>query len=141
MHPGTIFAIVAAVSFGFWTVFQERASDFVNTLFGAVIVSTTAALLGIALLLPKLKSTQLYSSSKGIIFAVLAGVCALGIDFFALKAYGSGLEISVGGPIIIGGSVAIAASVGFLLGESFTLAKLFGLALVIIGSGILASFS
>ena len=141
MHPGTVFAIIAAVSFGLWTVFQERASDFVNTLFGAIVVSTTAALIGIALLLPKIKSTQLYSDSRGLVFAVLAGMCALGIDFFALKAYGTGLDVSVGGPIIIGGSVAIAAFVGFLLGESFTLAKLLGLALVIAGSGILASFS
>ena len=51
---------------------------------------------------PKIKTVTLYSDPKGILFIILAGICALGIDYFALKAYSSGLEISIGGPIITG---------------------------------------
>ncbi|MEA2097478.1 MAG: hypothetical protein U9P70_00120 [Patescibacteria group bacterium] len=72
---------------------------------------------------------------------VLAGVCALAIDYFALKAYGSGLAISVAGPIIIGGSIAVAVLIGFFLGESITAVKIIGLLFVIVGSGILAIVS
>ncbi|GEM_PF-1167088 len=141
MNSGIIFAIIAAIVFGFWTVFHQQAGNNINNLFGAIIVSFTAVVLGLIFLLPKIKTTVLYTNPKGILFAALAGVCALAIDYFALKAYSSGLSISIGGPIIIGGSVAIATVIGFFLGESFTLIKVVGLLLVILGSGILATFS
>jgi transporter family protein len=144
MQQGIIFAIIAAFAFGIWTVFHQKASSQINYLFGAIVVSLTAVVVGAILLLPKIKTTALYTNPKGILFAALAGVCALAIDYFALKAYGTGLSISIGGPIIIGGSVAIAAVIGFFfffLGESITIAKIIGLVLVIAGSGILARFA
>ena len=134
MHPGIIFAIIAAIAFGIWTVFHQQAADKINYLFGAILVSLTAVVLGLIFLLPKIKTVKLYSNPKGILFAVLAGICALAIDYFALKAYGSGLSVSISGPIIIGGSVAIAAVIGFFLGESITFMKILGLLLVISGS-------
>ena len=141
MNPGIIFALVAAIALGVWTVFHQLAADKINYLFGAIIVSLTAVVAGLIFLLPKIKTTTLYSNPKGILFAMLAGLCALAIDYFALKAYGSGLAISVAGPIIIGGSIAIAALIGFFMGESITLMKVLGLLLVIAGSGILASIT
>jgi len=140
MHPGIIFAIAAALASGFWTIFHQEASDKINYLFGAIIISAAAFFAGAILLLPKIKSTVLVSNPKGIIFAVLAGLCALGIDYFTLKSYGSGLAVSITGPIFVGGSVATVAIIGFFLGESFTLVKVLGLLLIIIGSGILAAF-
>ena len=141
MYQGIIFALIAAIAFGIWTVFHKQASSYIDYLFGAIIVSLTAVILGLIFLLPKIKSVTLFTNPKGILFASLAGICALAIDFFALKAYGSGLSISVAGPIIIAGSVAIASLIGFFLGESVTLLKVLGLVLVIIGSGILSAFS
>lgn len=141
MHQGVIFAIATAIVFGLWTVFHERASAHINNLFGAILVSFTAVILGLIIFLPRIKSTTLYTNPKGIIFAVLAGVCALGIDYFALKTYGTGLPISIGGPIIIGGSVTIASVVGFFLGESITFVKIAGLLLVIAGSALLTIIS
>ena len=141
MNSGIIYATAAAIAFGIWTVFHQQASNKINYLFGAIIVSFTAVILGLILLLPKIKAIKLYTNPKGVLFAALAGVCALAIDYFALKAYGSGLAVSVVGPIIIGGSIAIAALIGFFLGESITLMKVFGLLLVIVGSGILASIT
>lgn len=141
MNQGIIFAIVAAFAFGIWTVFHRLAASSINYLFGAVVVSLTAVVLGVIILIPNIKTTVLYTNPKGIIFAVLAGVCALAIDYFALKAYSSGLAISIVGPMIIGGSVAIAAIIGFMLGDSITLLKLVGILFVLIGSGILAAIS
>ncbi len=141
MNPGIFFAVIAAVAFGFWTVFHQQASDKINYLFGAIIVSLTAVITGLIILLPKIKTTILYTNPKGILFAVLAGLCALAIDFFALKAYGSGLAVSVAGPIIIGGSIGIAVLISFLMGDTITILKLAGIFLIIIGSAILAAIS
>ncbi|MCK5474870.1 MAG: hypothetical protein KAI53_05680 [Candidatus Aenigmarchaeota archaeon] len=141
MEPGIIFAVITAILFGFWTIFHDLAAGKINYLFGAILVSLTAAVLGFMLLLPQIKTTTLYSNPKGLLFVALAGVCALGIDYFALKTYGTGLPISVAGPIIIGGSIAIAAAIGFFMGESISLMKITGLLLVIIGSGILATMA
>jgi len=38
---------------------------------------------------------------------MLAGLSVLLADFFILKAYKQGVQISVGGPIIIGGSIVV----------------------------------
>jgi len=141
MSSGIIFAIIAAVSFGVWTVFHQQASENINSLLGAIIVSLTAVIIGIILLWPKFDLAIAGAKPKGIIFAVLAGICALAIDFFALKAYSSGLTVSVGGPIIIAGSIAIASVIGFFLGESVTILKITGLVLIIAGSAILTGFS
>ena len=141
MNPGIIFAITAAVFFGAWTVFHQLASTKIDYLAGAIIVSLTAVILGLIILIPRMKSVISSSSPKGIMFAILAGVCALGIDYFALKAYGSGLSVSIAGPIIIGGSMAVATTIGFFLGESITLIKLLGLLFIIVGSGILAALN
>jgi len=138
---GIIFAIIAAFSFGLWTIFHNRAAPHIDNLFGAIIVSLTAVVLGVLFLIPKIGSKKLLITPIGVLFVVLAGVTALALDFFVLKAYGTGLAISVGGPIIIGGSIAIASVVGFFLGESITLIKLFGIILVIAGSGVLSIFS
>ena len=141
MHPGIIFATLTAIVFGLWTVFHQQAADKINYLFGAVIVSLTAVIVGLIFLLPKISSTTFYSDPKGLLFVALAGICALGIDFLALKTYGSGLAISIAGPIIIGGSIAVAAIIGLFLGESITTTKILGLLCIIIGSGMLAAFT
>ncbi|MEK6918680.1 MAG: EamA family transporter [Nanoarchaeota archaeon] len=140
MLPGIVFAIIAAIAFGIWTVFHQQASSHINYLFGAIVVSLTAVVLGILFLAPQYKSVTLYSNPKGILFAVLAGACALAIDYFILKAYNSGTAVSIVGPIVIGGSIAIASAIGFFLGESVTPMKIVGLLLVIVGSGILSRF-
>ena len=140
MNPGIIFASIAAIAFGFWTFFHQQAADKINYLLGAIIVSLTAVVLGLIILLPKIKTINFSQiQQEGIIFAIAAGVCALAIDYFALRAYDSGLAISVAGPIIISGSITVAVLIGLFLGESITTIKILGLILVIIGSGILAS--
>jgi len=138
LMPPVIFAILAAITFGLWTVFHQAASAHINQIFGAILVSFTAVIAGTLVLLPQLKNVQLVTDQRGVYFLILAGVAAFALDFFALQAYSKGLPITVGGPIIIGGSIAIAVVVGFLLGEPVTLTKLIALALVISGATILA---
>ena len=123
--------------FGLWTVFHQQASNYINAILGAIIVSSTAVFLGLFFLIPNLRTATMHTNPKGILFAVLAGLCAFGIDYFALKTYNSGLPVSIGAPIIIGGSVAIASVIGFFLGESITFLKIIGLLFVVFGSVIL----
>ncbi|MBI2971576.1 MAG: EamA family transporter [Candidatus Aenigmarchaeota archaeon] len=137
---GILFAVVTAVSFAVWTVFHQQASAHVNPVFGALVVSTTAAILAAIVLVMQMKGQPLVTDQRGIIFVLLAGIAAFAIDFFALRTYASGLPISIGGPVIIGGSVLIAAVIGLVvLGESISVMKIVGIALVVAGAGILAS--
>jgi len=140
VQEGIYFAVLAAISFGLWTVFHQQASKFINPIFGAILVSLTAVILGSFILLPQMKGITLFTNQKGILFVVLAGLLAFGIDYFALRTYSSGINISVGGPVIIGGSIALASIIGlFFLGEPISLLKIFGIVLVVIGSSILAA--
>ncbi len=141
MNLGIIYAIAAAITSAFWVVFEQQAASKINYLFGAIVVSLTASAIGLVFLLPKIKSTILFTNPKGVLFAALAGIFALLIDYFSLKSYGYGIPISVAGPIIIGGSIAVSSVIGFFMGDSVTLMKIFGLLLVIIGSEILVAFS
>ena len=64
VSQGVIFAITAAVAFGIWTVFHEKAAIHINHLFGAIVVSLTAVILGAIILLPKIKTTTLFSNPR-----------------------------------------------------------------------------
>lgn len=141
MSNGIAFALISACAFGVWAVFQKQASSYINSLFGALVISLTAVILGMILLWPKFNLAAANAKPRGIVFAILAGVCALSIDYFALKAYDTGLAVSIGAPIIIAVSVAVASLIGFFLGESITLYKILGLVLIIIGSVLLTSFN
>ena len=140
MNP-MIFAVLAAGSFGLWTVFHKLASPYVNQIFGAIIVSLTAVIFGAVVFLFKARGVQLFSDPKGIFFIVLAGITAFFIDFLALQAYSRGLSLTIGGPIIIGGSMAVAVLIGFVLGEPITLLKILGIALIVAGGAVLAGIS
>ena len=139
--PVVYLAILAAVAFGLWTVFHKIASPHINEVVGAIIVSFVAVIVGLIVLLPKIKETQFFTDWRGILFVVLAGVAAFLIDYLALSAYGKGLPVSVGGPIIIGGSIALASIIGFFMGESISLLKVVALTLIIGGSTLLAYLS
>jgi uncharacterized membrane protein len=87
-----------------------------------------------------MNSMTLFTHPKGIFFAALGGICAFLFDVFAFKAYNIGLPVSIGGPLIVGISIVIMTLFGFLLGESLVIMKLVGIALVVAGSCILATY-
>ncbi len=136
MNP-LAFAIIGAISFGLWTVFHKLASPYINQVFGAIIVSASAVVAGLIVLLPRLKQTELFTDYRGILFVILAGILAFFIDFFALKAYSAGLPLTTGGPIIIGGSIAVASLIGILLGDPLSPLKVAALLLLTAGAALL----
>lgn len=137
MNP-LVFAILGALSFGFWTVFHKLASPYINQVFGAIVVSATAVVAGLIVLLPRLKDTELFSDYRGVVFLAITGVLAFFIDFFALKAYSGGLPVTTGGPIIIGGSIAVASIIGIFLGDPISSVKVLALLLLVAGATLLA---
>lgn len=62
------------------------------------------------------------------------GMSAFGIDFFAMKAYSKGLELSLGTPIlVIGGTILTTMFAFIVLQEKITPYKVFGATLAILG--------
>lgn len=138
MSQGILFAIAAAAFFGLWTVFHQLAAAHVDKIFGAMLVSLTAVILSIPFLLMNWGPAKWSTDPRGIVFLVLAGLCAFGIDFFVLKAYATGLPVSIGGPVVIGGSIAVATIAGFLLGDVISIQKIVGIGFIVAGAVILA---
>ncbi len=135
------FAILAAFSFGLWTVFHKLASPYVNQILGAILVSFTAVLFGALVFFTQTKDVKLFTDPRGIVFIILAGISAFFIDYLALQAYSKGLSLTIGGPIIIGGSMAVAVAVGFMMGEPLNFAKIAGILFIIVGGMILAIYA
>jgi transporter family protein len=94
-----------------------------HPLLGALITELTAFSVGALFFLPVLTSGFPKVSFKAVGLCMLAGLSVLLADFFILKAYKQGLQISIGGPIIIGGSIVVVTLMGVFLGERMTLLK------------------
>ncbi|MGB5293666.1 MAG: hypothetical protein WBP34_01825, partial [Thermoanaerobaculia bacterium] len=73
-------------------------------------------------------------SFEGLALLVLCGLCVFTVDYFSLRAYETGMEVSVGAPIISSGAILLPAIVGPMLGERISAAKIVGIALI--GAGI-----
>ncbi len=141
MNP-IFLAILAALSYGIWTVFHKIASTNIDKFLGSMILQIAAfSTAAVLVLYMKFTKHSFQITPKGVLLVILAGIAASFIDLLALAAYSKGLSISVGGPLIIGGAVAIAAIFGFAFGDAITPPKLFAIALIVAGASILAKFS
>jgi uncharacterized membrane protein len=134
-------SILLAIIFGFFNIFNKIAAGKVSDSLGALLVESTAVLcillFFIYLNLSGKKSVE--TTSQGIIFSILAGIC-VGIGsvlyFFIFRSKG---ELSIAGPIVWGGTLLVMAIAGILLlREPFSIQKLLGIALSLIGLFLLA---
>ncbi len=141
MKPGIIYAFICAGCAALQTVLFSAASRHISSTLGAMLLSGTAFVVGLAFVLPNVRTGSLIWSTRGIVLVGLAGVCAFAIDYFSLKAYGSGLTISVGAPIIIGCNIALVSIIGLALGEPVSFLKILAILLIGIGASILGSLS
>jgi uncharacterized membrane protein len=134
-------SILLTIIFGFFNIFNKIAAGKVSDSLGALLVESTAVLcillFFIYLNLSGKKSVE--TTSQGIIFSILAGIC-VGIGsvlyFFIFRSKG---ELSIAGPIVWGGTLLVMAIAGILLlKEPFSIQKLLGIALSLIGLFLLA---
>ncbi|NCA84083.1 MAG: hypothetical protein EOM83_00740 [Clostridia bacterium] len=128
-------AILTAIFYGTYNVFIKLASGHIHQIAGALILQIVAALLGAGVLLfLKVKEVPLEISSRGVWYAVLAGVFVGLAEIFSFVVFAKGVDASTGIPIIIGGSVVVGAVIGFLfLKESLPPTQLVGLLLIVAG--------
>ena len=134
MSRGVAFILVASVAAGLWSILLSRASRSVHPIVGTGIVELSAVVLVLMVILRQRIDVRSASSVEGIILLVFCGLCVFTVDYFSLRAYETGLEVSVGAPIIASGAILLPAVVGPLLGEKVSLAKIAGV--ILIGMGI-----
>lgn len=132
--------VMTAIFYGAYNVFIKISSGHINQVVGAVILQIVAALLGSCVLLYlKFSHHQLQISSKGIWYAIFAGVAVGLAEISSFYAFSNGVPVSVGLPIITGGSILFGALVGFLvLKENFTLLHLLAMVLIVVGVVIIS---
>ncbi|MFH1298370.1 MAG: EamA family transporter [Patescibacteria group bacterium] len=129
-------ALMTAFFYGLYNVFIKIASGHIHEIVGAVILQVVAALLGgVILIVLRFMDHPLDISSKGVLFAVLAGIFVGLAEITSFYLFSKGVAASVGVPVIIGGSVVIAAAVGLLFLKE-TLLPLHYLAVVMIVAGV-----
>ena len=141
MSTSILYVIIGALGTGLWNVFISSASRQMHPLLGALITELTAFTAGALIFLPVVSSGFPKVSFKAVGMCMLAGLSVLLADFFILKAYKQGVQISIGGPIIIGGSIILATLMGVFLGEKMTLLKALSILMIVSGASILGSLS
>jgi len=141
MSTNILYVIIGAIGTGLWNVFISSASRQMHPLLGALITELTAFTAGALIFLPVVSSGFPKVSFKAVGMCMLAGLSVLIADFFILKAYKQGVQISIGGPIIIGGSIIVVTLMGVFLGEKITLLKALSILMIVSGASILGSLS
>jgi transporter family protein len=141
--PWLIIVILTAVFFGLYNFFIKLSAGHIHQILGAVLLQAVALLLGsIALLYLKWRGIPFDASSKGVLFAVLAGVFVGLAEITSFYVFSKGINASVGIPIIVGGTVLVGTLLGIVfLKESLSLLQYVGIALILAGVSILASQS
>lgn len=136
-----LLAVLTAVLYGAYNFFIKLSSGHINQIVGAMILQIVAALVGASILLYlKLTHATFAISSKGVTYAVIAGVMVGLAEIASFFLFSKGIPASTGIPIIIGGSVIVGAALGLLfLKESFGLLQFFALILIVVGVVILTS--
>lgn len=111
---------------------QKLAGPLINSFLGTAIVGAAALVLAISFLVKNNNSISWEWSGMG--FVILMGIAAFGIDYFALKAFSVGQELSVGGVVIVGGTILLTTLFGLVvLSEGVSFFKIIGILLTFIG--------
>jgi transporter family protein len=139
MSINIVYVVIGALGTGLWNVFISSASRQMHPLLGALITELTAFTAGALIFLPVLSGGFPKVTFRAVVLCMLAGLSVLLADYFILKAYKLGLQISIGGPIIIGGSIIVVTLMGLFLGEKMTVLKAASILMIVCGASILGS--
>lgn len=136
---GVVYALLAGLSMGLWSVFTQRASGGLNQILSATLISVAAVLAGLVFMIVQRQSVSFSLDKSAVLWLSATGLMAFLLDYFGLKAYNAGLPLSLGAPVIVATGIAVAALAGIVfLGESLTPVKFLGLALAIAGVVLLS---
>jgi drug/metabolite transporter (DMT)-like permease len=129
------YILIAAGAAGVWSVVMSRASKLVHPIVGVGMIEGSALVLVVILLVRHRVDLSTAVTPMGAALLVLCGMCVFSVDFFSLRAYEMGMELSVGAPMIAAGAILIPAVAVMFLGEGISSAKLVGVGLI--GAGVL----
>ena len=135
MPRSLLFILLAAAAAGLWSILISRASKLVHPLVGVGVVEGSALVLVLILVVRHRTDLSGALTPVGVGLLVLSGLCVFSVDYFSLRAYEMGMELSVGAPTIAAGAILVPALVGLLLGEGISALKLVGIGLI--GAGVL----
>lgn len=135
-----VLIIFAAIFYGLYNFFIKLSSGNINQIVGAVILQIVAAILGsLVLFYLRIINAPLTFSSKGIFFAVLAGIFVGLAEITSFFVFSKGIPASIGIPITIGGSVIVGSILGLVfLKESLNLLQFVAIAMIVTGIAILS---
>lgn len=127
--------VLAALFLGLYNFFIKLSAGHIHQIAGAVILQVVAFLVGgVVLAWLKLRGTPLEVSSRGVAFAVLAGVAVGLAEISAFYGFSKGVSASVGIPIMVGGTVLVGVLLGLVvLREQLTLWQGLGVLLILVG--------
>lgn len=135
MSRSMLYILLAATAAGVWSVTMSRASKLVHPIVGTGLIEGTAVVLVLIILMQTRVDWSTALTPLGVALLVFCGLCVFSVDFFSLRAYEMGMELSVGAPTVAAGAILIPTVVGIFLGEGISFAKLIGIGLI--GSGVL----
>ena len=135
-------AIASALLVGGYNFFIKLASSHGTQVLAAVILQSSALLVGVLLLcVMKLKGIPIALSTEGTRFAIFAGVSVAFGEILAFYVYSRGVPASIGAPIIVCGSAAAAALYGLIfLRESLSSTQWLGVVLILLGTILLTGW-
>jgi uncharacterized membrane protein len=138
MNVALFFALLAGISAAAWTICLKFASSDVNAALGAMIVSGVAFMVNLATMLTmKANGQVIVFKREGLLFLVLAGLAASGVDMFGLYAYNRGLKVT-SSLIINATATGVVLIVGFfVLNEAATWPRLAAIGLIAAGMFLL----
>ena len=134
------FAILAALSYGFYNFFAKLSSDKLSPTIGAMFISGTAFLVAaISTIIFRITGQNLSVSKNGILFPIIAGLFAGLAEVFYLFMFSKNTPVSLGNPLVVGGTTFIAVILGLLiLKEPINLTRIIGILATLIGLIILS---
>lgn len=141
MSRSLLYVLIASGAAGLWSVTLSRASKHVHPVVGTGVVEGTALILVLILVLRNRVDLASALTPLGAGLLVICGLCVFSIDYFSLRAYEMGMQVSVGAPMISAGAILIPTAVGVALGEGITIQKVLGISLIGAGVILLARFS
>jgi uncharacterized membrane protein len=141
MSRSLLYVLFAAGAAGLWSLMLSRASKHVHPIVGTGLVEGTALTLVLILVVRNRVDLGSALTPLGAGLLVICGVCVFSVDYFSLRAYEMGMEVSVGAPTIAAGAILVPTVAGVALGEGVSVPKLLGIGLIGAGVVLLARFS
>jgi multidrug transporter EmrE-like cation transporter len=137
----TTLLVLATLVYAAFGIFASQAGGRIDAKLSAGILNGIGAILPLAIwqIQRIARGGLMASRPSGLVFSLLAGFAVGVFSILLVTIYGRGGELSFVFPVIYGGAIALTAVLGWTaLGDAFTWTRLGGVAVIVLGIGLLA---